>query len=135
MASVPSVARNRGRGLLVPGIALALVLSACAGMPRRWSHPVTVTEVIFLSQAGVAPDDIIAKMNRGGTVYVLSDANVKALRKKGVTPVVLTYMQQTFVVAAKKYPKIEGDEDLSCFYMGPDGFWYGGGPWGFHPDC
>jgi hypothetical protein len=135
MASLPSVARIRGRGLLLPGIALALVLSACAGMPRRWSHPVTVSEVVFLSQAGVSPDDIIAKMKRGGTVYVLGDADAKALRKKGVTPMVLGYMQQTYVSAARKYPKIEKDETLSCFYMGPDGYWYGGGPWGFHPDC
>jgi hypothetical protein len=45
--------------------------SADAQSSRRWGHAVTVAEVLYLSQHGVAPEAIIAKMNRGGTVYVL----------------------------------------------------------------
>lgn len=118
-------------------LTLTLVMSTSAGAQssRRWGHPVTVAEVLYLSQHGVTPELIIAKMNRGGTVYVLSEEQLAAIRAQGVTPVVIEYMRATLVEAGKKYPKLKDDDDLSCFYLGPDGFWYGGGPWGFHPDC
>ena len=69
----------------------------CAGLGgRRWGeHPVTITEVVILSQHGVAPEKIIGKMRRGGTVYHLSEEQYAALRKKGVTPAVIAYMQQS----------------------------------------
>jgi hypothetical protein len=109
--------------------------AARAQSTPRWGHPVTVVEVVYLSQHGVAPEKIVAKIQRSGIVYLLSEEQLKSIRAKGVTPVVIDYMRQTLVEAEEQYPKLKDDKDLSCFYLGPDGFWYGGGPWGFHPDC
>ena len=92
---------------------------------RRWGeHPVTITEVVILSQHGVAPEKIIAKMRRGGTVYNLSEEQYAALRKKGVTPAVIAYMQQSYAEAVREFPKLAEDKDLSCWSLGFDGFWY-----------
>jgi hypothetical protein len=112
----------------------ALLVAGCAGM-RRWSHPVSVTEIVHLSKNGVPPDEIIAKLNRAGTIYHLTDAQYDALRKKGVTPSVIAYMKKSYAQAVEKHPELAKDEHLNCWYLGWDGFWYGGGPFGFHPDC
>jgi hypothetical protein len=131
--------RPRVRQLLALVALLCLVAGAvgCGSLGgRRWGeHPVTVTEVLILSQHGVAPEKIVAKMRRGGTVYNLSEAQYAELRKKGVTPVVISYMQQSYAEAVRAHPKLAEDDDLSCWNLGFDGFWYLGGPFGLHPDC
>ncbi len=130
--------RRRARQLfrLVAFVSLAAVAIGCAGIgERRWGDPVTITEVVILSQHGVAPEKIIAKVRRGGTVYLLSEEQYAALRKQGVTPVVISYMQQSHAEAVRDHPKLADDADLSCWSLGFDGFWYLGGPFGLHPDC
>ena len=82
---------------------LTLGALGCANLAgRRFAeHPVTVTEVVILSKHGVAPEKIIAKIRRGGTIYHLSDQQYAELRKKGVTPSVISYMQQVHAEAVK----------------------------------
>jgi hypothetical protein len=116
-------------------LAFTLLLPACSMLPKRWSHSVTVTEVVELSRHGVEAEVIVEKMRRGGTIYLLSDEQRGALRTLGVTPVVIAYMQESYEEAVVEHPRLADDSDLSCFYLGSDGFWYAGGPWGFHPDC
>jgi hypothetical protein len=119
-------------------VTLTLLASVgCANPPRtqRFGHPVHVSEVVALSQHGVPPDEIIAKMNRGGLVYYLSEVQYTEIRRRGVTPQVIAYMQTTYVQAVQAHPGLAKDDSMSCFYLGPDGHWYGGGPQGFHPDC
>ena len=135
---MPVSSTNRRRLLaLLALVSLAAGSVGCGGLgARRWGeHPVTVTEVVILSQHGVAPEKIVAKMRRGGTVYHLSEAQYAELRKKGVTPVVIAYMQQAHAEALRAFPKLADDDDLSCWNLGFDGFWYLGGPFGLHPDC
>jgi hypothetical protein len=118
------------------GACVAAALGCASLGSRRWGeHPVTITEVVILSQHGVAPEKIIAKMRRGGTVYHLSEEQYAAIRKKGVTPSVIAYMQQSYAEAVREFPKLAEDKDLSCWSLGFDGFWYLGGPFGLHPDC
>lgn len=114
-----------------------LGVSACAHAPwvHRFGHPVHVSEVVALSQHGVPPDKIIAKMNRGGLVYNLTETEYVEIRKLGVTPQVIAYMQSTYTQATREFPKLANDPFLGCWYLGPDGHWYAGGPDGFHPDC
>jgi len=137
--SVPHRGSQAARQVLALVAASCLVAAwlGCAGLgARRWGeHPVTITEVVILSQHGVAPEKIIGKMRRGGTVYHLSEAQYAELSKKGVTPVVIAYMQQGHAEAVRRFPKLADDKDLSCWNLGFDGFWYSGGPWGLHPDC
>jgi hypothetical protein len=116
--------------------ALALAGSGCANfVGQRWGEQVSVTEILLLSKHGVAPEKIIGKIQRGGTIYHLSDAQYADLRKQGVTPAVISYMQRVHEQAVKEFPKLAQDEDLNCWNLGYDGFWYAGGPFGLHPDC
>ena len=133
----PNPQAARQRLALVAFVCLAVGAVGCSSFGgRRWGdHPVTVTEVVILSQHGVAPEKIIAKLRRAGTVYQLSETQYAALRQKGVTPVVISYMQQSHAEAVREYPKLADDTDMSCWSLGFDGFWYLGGPFGLHPDC
>jgi hypothetical protein len=137
---MPAVNRRSSRtraacALLALG-ALGLAVSGCAGViSKRWGEQVSVTEILLLSKHGVAPEKIIGKIQRGGTIYHLSDAQYADLRKQGVTPAVISYMQRVHEEAVKEFPKLAEDEDLNCWNLGFDGFWYAGGPWGLHPDC
>ena len=134
---------NRNPQRVAQLLALVALVSLFAGAVgcssfggRRWGeHPVTVTELVILSQHGVAPEKIIAKMRRAGTVYLVGEAQYAELRAKGVTPVVIAYMQQSHAEAVRSFPKLADDKDLSCWNLGFDGFWYLGGPFGLHPDC
>ena len=128
---------TRARRALGVAAALALGLAGCAHAPwqPRAGHPVHVSEVVALSRHGVAPDQIVAKMNRGGLVYNLSETDYVEIRKQGVTPQVIAYMRSTYSQAVVEFPKLANDTTMSCWYLGPDGHWYGGGPHGFHPDC
>ncbi len=127
------------RRSIASGLACLLVLfvSGCANVPwaKRFAHPVHVSEVVALSQHGVPPDQIVAKMNRGGLVYSLTEEEYVQIRKRGVTPQVIAYMQGTYKQAVAQFPKLAQDPNLGCWYLGPDGHWYAGGPDGFHPDC
>ncbi len=122
----------KGIGALALGCALG-----CASAPwaHRFGHPVHVSEVVALSQHGVPPNQIVAKMNRGGLVYNLREEEYVEIRSQGVTPQVIAYMKTTYTQAVVQFPKAGSDPSLGCWYLGPDGHWYGGGPEGFHPDC
>lgn len=121
---------------VLPLAALALMLiPGCAFQQPRWGERVTVTEIVFLSQRGVPPERIVAKMQRGGTVYYLTDEQYDRIRKEGVTPMVIDAMKQTYTQALAEHPRLATDENFECFTLGFDGVWYAGGPWGFHPDC
>jgi hypothetical protein len=122
------------RGLAVAGL-LGAVGCAHAPWVHRFGHPVHVSEVVALSQHGVPPDQIVAKMNRGGLVYNLTEEDYVEIRRRGVTPQVISYMKRTYTQAVEEFPKLAQDSTMSCWFLGPDGHWYGGGPDGFHPDC
>jgi len=129
---------NLGRSLAGGLVCLCLLAApGCASAPwvKRFGHPVHVSEVVALSQHGVPPDQIIAKMNRGGLVYSLTEEEYVEIRERGVTPQVIAYMQSTYTQAAANFPKLAKDPNLGCWYLGPDGHWYAGGPDGLHPDC
>jgi hypothetical protein len=135
----PERVRHRVLGRVGCGLAVATLVGvvSCANAPwvHRFGHPVHVSEVVALSQHGVPPDQIIAKMNRGGLVYNLSEVEYTEIRRRGVTTQVIQYMQSTYTQALSQFPKLAQDTNFNCWYLGPDGHWYGGGPQGFHPDC
>lgn len=135
----PERVRHRVLARVGRGLAAATLVGvlSCASAPwvHRFGHPVHVSEVVALSQHGVPPDQIIAKMNRGGLVYNLSEEEYTVIRRRGVTTQVIQYMQSTYTQALTQFPKLAQDTNFNCWYLGPDGHWYGGGPQGFHPDC
>ncbi len=128
----------------LPVVVAIVALAGCAreapvpipgGPDVRFAHPVSVTEVVHLSRAGVEPDVIVRKMNLSGIVYNLNEEQYERIRAHGVTPRVIDYMRATYDQAIAKYPNLAKDEYLVCWYLGWDGAWYGGGPLGFHPAC
>lgn len=66
---------------------------------------------------------------------VLLAAACALVLAKGVTPVVIAYMQAVHGEAVREFPKLAEDQDLGCWSLGFDGYWYAGGPWELHPDC
>ena len=136
-------ATNPGTRRASGWLSLLAIASLCAGGvgcaslfgKRFGEHPVTITEIVILSRHGVAPEKIIGKIRRGGTLYNLSEKQYADLRAKGVTPSVIDYMKRSYAEAVKEFPKLAEDEDLNCWNLGFDGFWYAGGPYGLHPDC
>jgi uncharacterized protein YcfJ len=59
-------------------------------MDRR--EPLTVNDVIKLSQGGVSDDSIIRYMQQTGTTYNLSQAQIRRLQDAGVSQRVINYM-------------------------------------------
>lgn len=59
--------------------------------------PVTVGEVIQMSNAGTPAETIINKMRDSNAVYPLTAAQLAELHDMGVADRVLDYMQQTYI--------------------------------------
>ncbi len=77
------------------GLVLVLLLGGCATTPTP--PPVTVEQVVQMSQEGLATEEIIKKMDDSDTVYRLSGSELARLKERGVPDEVLDYMQDTFV--------------------------------------
>ena len=59
------------------------------------NEPLTVNDVIKLSEGGVSDDTIIRYMKQTGTTYDLSQAQINRMREKGVSRRVINYMINT----------------------------------------
>lgn len=62
-------------------------------MDRR--EPLTVNDVIKLSQGGVSDESIIRYLQQSGTTYNLSQAQIRRLQDAGVSQRVINYMVDT----------------------------------------
>lgn len=56
------------------------------------NHPLSVEDVVRLSQAGVAQDLIITRIKKNGKAFDLSTDELLALRKSGVSDTVIKYL-------------------------------------------
>jgi PBP1b-binding outer membrane lipoprotein LpoB len=110
--------------------AAAFLLTGCATVQTRKTKPVTVTDIVRMSQEKVPADEIVNKMRESGTVYRLKASELANLKEQGVPDAVINYMQQTYLDAVRRNQTLE---DWNGWTMGPDGYWYGGGPFGW-PD-
>lgn len=110
LGAVVGGAAGGGRGALIGG-AVGAVAGGLVGAsldeqdrkvmerssPRtvdRMDHgePLTVNDVIKLSQGGVSDDSIIQYMQQRGTTYNLSQAQIRRLQDAGVSQRVINYM-------------------------------------------
>ncbi len=85
--------------------------------------PVTVQEVVEMTEAGLPPQIIINKIQESHTVYRLQASQLVQLKDMGVSDEVINYMQQTYIDAVRQN---QAYEDWSNFTLADDGFWYGG---------
>ena len=109
-------------------VLLIAFLAACAGMRGATIPPVTVEEVVQMSQAGVPADQIIEKMRQSQTIYRLEASKLADLRDKGVPDKVINYMQQTYLDAVRRNKYLQ---DTTYWTPGGPGYWYGGPPYGW----
>ncbi|MEJ2575072.1 MAG: hypothetical protein P8164_16105 [Gammaproteobacteria bacterium] len=115
------------------GLALTIILLSMSGCAttRTTPLPVTVSEVRQMVRAGVSTDEIIAKMRASRTVYRLNAAQLAHLKKEGVPDRIINYMQRTYLRAVRRH---QAAADWRYWSLGPDGYWYGGGPYGWPDD-
>lgn len=120
---------NRYRAAIMLSFLLLCIgaLGACATLGDRDAAPVTVPEIIQMSRQGVPAEQIIERMRRSGTTYRLQASQLASLQRQGVADRVIDYMQQTYLDAVREHQE---RADLS-YWSEDDGWWYGGGPWGW----
>lgn len=120
--------RREGIASLWAIVGCFLLLESCATLGITQPEPVTVPQIIQMSKAGVSDQEIIKKMRRSGTVYRLKASQLAELKEKGVPNSVIDYMQETYLDAVRNDQALE---DWNRWTMEDDGFWYGGGPYGW----
>jgi hypothetical protein len=101
MTTLASLARRPSFPWLV--LTCMPLLGGCATLGVEQSTPpVTVSDVIHMSQQGVPADTILDKMRQSQTVYRLTASQLAQLRAQGVADQVLDYMQQTYRYAVRQ---------------------------------
>lgn len=123
-------ALNRSSSFFCVITAALIFLSGCATLGIVTPPPVTVADIVKMSKNNVPADEIIQKMRDSRTVYRLKASELAKLKEEGVPDAVINYMQQTYLNAVRRNQTLE---DWSYWNSGPDGYWYGGGPYGW-PD-
>jgi hypothetical protein len=116
-----------------PALVLVVLLAAlpgCTTLRNAFTSPppVTVAEIVDMSKAGVPPSEIVAAIQDSGTVYRLSASELANLHAQGVSDQVIDEMQRTYLHSVAENQAME---DWGMYSMGPDGFWYGGAPYGW----
>ena len=112
-------------------LATALVITGCFLVHLGRTHErVPVADVVRMSQAHLPPDQIVARMRRSGTVYRLTASQLAHLHDEGVPDAVIDYMQRTYMRAVRRNQFLA---DESRWSLEPDGYFYGGLPYGWSP--
>jgi len=113
--------------LKLPIILSLLINAGCAALSGDPvgppPDPVTVKEILEMTEAGLPPEIIINKIQQSHTVYRLQASQLVQLKEMGVSDEVINYMQQTYIEAVRQN---QAYEDWSNFTLADDGFWYGG---------
>jgi hypothetical protein len=107
-------------GKPVAAVILALFVTAgCARAPRV--DPVTVPQVLEMTQAGVPSSEIISHMRESRTVYRLDASSLADLRDQGVADEVINYMQETYLDAVRRDQRLR---EMRYWTPGGPGWWY-----------
>ena len=122
--SLPLSLRRLRATPLVVILSLSL-MAGCSMILAKPRPPVTVPQIIQMSNAKVPPGEIIQKMRDSGAVYQLQASQLAQLKEQGVPDAVLDYMQQTYLDAVRQE---QSRTDFNTWVMSEDSFPYGG-PW------
>jgi hypothetical protein len=110
--------RRGSASILLAGSTL---LGGCAALEIEQSKPpVTVSEVIQMTQEGVPADTIVKKMREAKSVYRLNAAELAKLHDRGVADPIINYMQQTYLEAVRREQNVA---DWNDWAMWGDHFW------------
>jgi hypothetical protein len=133
-ASIKRILFLRVLSRVAPWLLMTIGLAfsgGCATTPTYQTPPITVAEIVSMSQAGVPAQAIIQRIRASGTVYRLQASQLAQLRKEGVPDAVVDYMQRTYLRAVRRN---QARRDWSNWTLGGDGYWYGGLPFGWDSD-
>jgi hypothetical protein len=116
--------------LLCAALAIAIIPLAggCARQPAP--EPLTLPQILQMSEAGVPAEEIIERMRASSTVYRLEASRLARLRDEGVPDEVIDYMQQTYLDAVRRDQRLQ---DMRYWTPGGPGYWYGGPSYGWPP--
>ena len=110
--------RGTSASILLVGSGL---LTGCATLGlEQTKPPVTVSEVIRMTNEGVPAENIIARMRDGKNVYRLNAVELAQLHDRGVADPVLNYMQKTYLEAVRRE---QSRADWDDRMMWGDHFW------------
>ena len=104
--------------ILLAGSALFGGCSTLGVEPSK--EPVTVSEVIQMTQEGIPADAIVEKMRESKSVYRLNAAELAQLHDRGIADPIINYMQQTYLEAARREQSLA---DWSDWATWGDHFW------------
>ena len=111
--------QRRGSALIL--LAGSGLLGGCAALGFEQSKPpVTVSEVIQMTQESLPTETIIERMREATTVYRLNAAELAQLHDRGVADPVINYMQQTYLEAVRREQR---RADWYDWRMRGDYFW------------
>ena len=97
------------------------LLTGCATFGLEQAKPpVSVSEVVQMTQEGIPPETIIQRMRDTQTVYRLDAAELAQLHDRGVADPVINYMQQTYLEAVRRE---QSRADWDNWAMWGDHFW------------
>lgn len=113
---------------LLSWVFLLTNLAACTGMYTKSPAPVSVGDIVQMSEMGVSAASIINKIQASGTVYRLTASQLANLKKQGVSDGVINYMQATYLESVRQNQQLN---DNNYWMSHPDGFMYGGYPYGW----
>jgi hypothetical protein len=122
MTILASLSRRQSPTLIL--LIWITLLDGCASLGVEQSTPpVTVSEVIQISEQGVPAETILDKMRESQAVYRLTAAQLAQLRDQGVANQVIDYRQQSCLSAVRYDQSLE---DWDYWSLGADGFCTGG---------
>ena len=94
------IERGTSASMLLVGSGL---LTGCAALGlEQTKPPVSVSEVIQMTEEGVPAETIIHKMRAAKSVYRLDAAELAQLHDRGVPDPIINYMQQTYLDAVRR---------------------------------
>ena len=119
MRRFKTILRRRGpTSVLLAGSAL---FGGCSTLGFEQSKPpVSVSEVVQMTQEGVPAETIIEKMREAKSVYRLDAAELARLHERGVADPIINYMQRTYLEAVRREQSLA---DWNDWAMWGDHFW------------
>lgn len=97
------------------------LLTGCAAVGLEQAKPpVSVSEVVQMTEEGFPAENIIKRMRESKAVYRLNAAELAQLHDRGVADPVLNYMQETYLAAVRQEQSRADGNDWATW---GDHFW------------
>jgi hypothetical protein len=108
-------------------VSVVALLHGCAVYTPYNFTPVTVPDIVKMSQEKVPAKNIIDEIRKSHTAYELKASEYAKLQQAGVADSVVNYMQETHIGMIRHNQQMQ-----DSYYWGPyGGYWYGGWPYSY----